>query len=64
MRQSWGLYQYLIFLALITLNIKTINLELLLAKKKFLLLAIMVGFVGIGLGIFTMFSTINNVLQP
>ena len=64
MRQSWGLYQYLIFLALITLNIKTINLKLLVAKKNFLLLAIMVGFVGIGLGIFTMFSTINNVLQP
>ena len=64
MRQSWGLYQYLIFLALITLNIKTINLELLLAKKKFLLFAIMVGFVGIGLGIFTMFSSINNIIQP
>ena len=64
MRQSWGLYQYLIFLALITLNIKTINLELLLAKKKFLLFAIMVGFVGIGLGIFTMFSSINDMLHP
>ena len=64
MKQSWGLYQYLIFLALITLNIKTINLELLLAKKNFLLFAIMVGFVGIGLGIFTMFSTINNIIEP
>ena len=64
MKQSWGLYQYLIFLALITLNIKTINLELLVAKKNFLLLAIMVGFVGIGLGIFTMFSSINNIIQP
>ena len=64
MRQSWGLYRYLIFLALITLNIKTINLELLVAKKNFLLLAIMVGFVGIGLGIFTMFSSINNIIQP
>ncbi len=64
MRQSWGLYQYLTFLALITLNIKTINLELLVAKKNFLLLAIMVGFVGIGLGIFTMFSSINNIIQP
>ncbi len=64
MRQSWGLYQYLIFLALTTLNIKTINLKLLLAKKNFLLFAIMVGFVGIGLGIFTMFSTINNILEP
>ena len=64
MRQSWGLYQYLIFLALITLNIKTINLALLVAKKNFLLLAIMVGFVGIGLGIFTMFSSINNIIQP
>ncbi len=64
MRQSWGLYRYLIFLALITLNIKTINLESLVAKKKFLLLAIMVGFVGIGLGIFTMFSSINNIIQP
>ena len=64
MRQFWGLYQYLIFLALITLNIKTINLELLLTKKNFLLLAIMVGFVGIGLGIFTMFSSINNIIQP
>ena len=64
MRQSWGLYRYLIFLALITLNIKTINLKLLIAKKKFLLLAIMVGFVGIGLGIFTMFSSINNIIQP
>ena len=64
MRQFWGLYQYLIFLALITLNIKTINLESLVAKKKFLLLAIMVGFVGIGLGIFTMFSSINNIIQP
>ena len=64
MRQSWGLYRYLIFLALITLNIKTINLELLVANKNFLLLAIMVGFVGIGLGIFTMFSSINNIIQP
>ena len=64
MRQFWGLYQYLIFLALTTLNIKTINLELLLAKKNFLLFAIMVGFVGIGLGIFTMFSTLNNILEP
>ena len=64
MRQSWGLYRYLIFLALITLNIKTINLELLVVKKNFLLLAIMVGFVGIGLGIFTMFSSINNIIQP
>jgi len=64
MKQSWGLYQYLIFLALITLNIKTINLKLLVAKKNFLLLAIMVGFVGIGLGIFTMFSSINNIIQP
>ena len=64
MRQFWGLYQYLIFLALTTLNIKTINLELLLAKKNFLLFAIMVGFVGIGLGIFTMFSTINNIIEP
>ena len=64
MRQSWGRYRYLIFLALITLNIKTINLELLVAKKNFLLLAIMVGFVGIGLGIFTMFSSINNIIQP
>ena len=64
MRQFWELYQYLIFLALITLNIKTINLELLLAKKNFLLFAIMVGFVGIGLGIFTMFSTINNIIEP
>jgi O-antigen ligase len=64
MRQSWGLYLYLTFLVLITLNIKTINLELLVAKKNFLLLAIMVGFVGIGLGIFTMFSSINNIIQP
>ena len=64
MRQYWVLYRYLIFLALITLNIKTINLKLLLAKKNFLLFAIMVGFVGIGLGIFTMFSTINNILEP
>ena len=64
MRQSWGLYRYLIFLSLITLNIKTINLKLLVAKKNFLLLAIMVGFVGIGLGIFTMFSSINNIIQP
>ena len=64
MRQFWGFYQYLIFLALITLNIKTINLESLVAKKNFLLLAIMVGFVGIGLGIFTMFSSINNIIQP
>ena len=64
MRQSWELYRYLIFLALITLNIKTINLELLVVKKNFLLLAIMVGFVGIGLGIFTMFSSINNIIQP
>ena len=64
MRQSWGLYRYLIFLALITLNIKTINLKSLVVKKNFLLLAIMVGFVGIGLGIFTMFSSINNIIQP
>ena len=64
MRQSWGLYRYLIFLASITLNIKTINLESLVVKKNFLLLAIMVGFVGIGLGIFTMFSSINNIIQP
>ena len=64
MRQSWGPYQYLTFLALITFNIKTVNLKLLVAKKKFLLLAIMVGFVGIGLGIFTLFSSINNIIQP
>ena len=64
MRQYWELYLYLIFLALITLNIKTINFKLLVAKKNFLLLAIMVGFVGIGLGIFTLFSSINNIIQP
>jgi hypothetical protein len=33
-------------------------------KKNFLLLAIMVGFIGIIIGGFSIFSTINNILVP
>jgi hypothetical protein len=33
-------------------------------KKNFLLLAILVGFIGIIIGGFSIFSTINNILVP
>jgi hypothetical protein len=33
-------------------------------KKKFLLLAIAVGFVGVALGSYTMFLSINNIIKP
>jgi hypothetical protein len=33
-------------------------------KKNFLLLAIIVGFIGIVIGSFSIFSTINNILVP
>jgi len=34
------------------------------AKKKFLILAITVGFVGIALGSYTMFLSINDIIRP
>jgi len=34
------------------------------AKKKFLILAMAVGFVGLVLGSYTMFLTINNIIKP
>ena len=34
------------------------------AKKKFLVLAIVVGFVGLILGSYTMFLSINNIIIP
>jgi hypothetical protein len=33
-------------------------------KKKFLILAIVVGFVGLVLGSYTIFISINNIIQP
>ena len=33
-------------------------------KRNFLLLAMIVGFAGVALGIFTMFLTINDILNP
>jgi len=33
-------------------------------KKKFLVLAIVVGFIGLVLGSYTMFITINNIIKP
>ena len=33
-------------------------------KKNFLLLAIAVGFVGLALGGYTMFLSINNIIKP
>jgi len=33
-------------------------------KKKFLVLAIAVGFVGLVLGSYTMFISINNIIKP
>jgi len=33
-------------------------------KKKFLVLAIVVGFVGLVLGSYTMFISINNIIKP
>jgi len=43
------------------------NIELskiLVVKKKFLILAITVGFVGLVLGSYTMFLSINNIIKP
>jgi hypothetical protein len=34
------------------------------AKKKFLILAMAVGFVGLALGSYTIFLTINNIIKP
>jgi len=34
------------------------------AKKKFLILAMTVGFVGLALGSYTIFLTINNIIKP
>jgi len=34
------------------------------AKKKFLVLAIIVGFIGLVLGSYTMFISINNIIKP
>jgi len=33
-------------------------------KKKFLFLAMAVGFVGLALGSYTIFLTINNIIKP
>jgi hypothetical protein len=33
-------------------------------KKRFLILAIVVGFVGLVLGSYTIFISINNIIQP
>jgi len=33
-------------------------------KKNFLLLAIIVGIIGVGLGIYTMLTTINHIINP
>jgi len=34
------------------------------AKKKFLILAMAVGFVGLALGSYTIFLTVNNIIKP
>jgi len=34
------------------------------AKKKFLILAMTVGFVGLALGGYTIFLAINNIIKP
>jgi len=34
------------------------------AKKKFLVLAMAVGFVGLDLGSYTIFLSINNIIKP
>jgi len=34
------------------------------AKKKFLILAMAVGFVGLALGSYTIFLSINNIFKP
>jgi len=34
------------------------------AKKNFLILAIVVGFAGLALGGYTMFLSINNIINP
>jgi len=34
------------------------------AKKKFLILAMAVGFVGLALGSYKIFLTINNIIKP
>ena len=34
------------------------------AKKKFLVLAIVVGFIGLILGSYTMFISISNIIKP
>jgi len=34
------------------------------AKKKFLFLAMAVGFVGLALGSYTIFLSINNIINP
>jgi len=34
------------------------------SKKKFLILAMAVGFVGLALGSYTIFLSINNIIKP
>jgi len=34
------------------------------AKKKFLILAMAVGFIGLALGSYTIFLSINNMIKP
>jgi len=34
------------------------------AKKKFLILAMAVGFIGLALGSYTIFLSINNIIKP
>tara|TARA_B100000678_G_scaffold230393_1_gene198802 strand:+ start:317 stop:427 length:111 start_codon:yes stop_codon:yes gene_type:complete len=35
-----------------------------IGKKKFLLLAMTVGFIGLALGSYTMFLSINDIIKP
>ena len=50
------------FLIIIIFNIKPS--KMMVAKKKFLILAIVVGFVGLALGSYTIFLSINNIIKP
>ncbi len=38
--------------------------KIMVRKKKFLLLAIAVGFIGVALGSYTMFLSINDIIKP
>tara|TARA_Y100000310_G_scaffold297217_1_gene330046 strand:- start:172 stop:306 length:135 start_codon:yes stop_codon:yes gene_type:complete len=44
------------------LNIKPS--KIMVTKKKFLILAMIVGFVGLALGSYTIFFSINNIIKP